>query len=120
MTNDTLYDRLGGEDAIEAVVDRFYERLLDDDQVNGFFEDTDVNELRAHQAQFISAVTGGPVDYTGAEMEEAHAHLAIDERDFEIVAVHLDETLGEFDVPDDERETVMAEISSYEDAIVTA
>lgn len=115
----TLYDRLGGEDAIAAVVDRFYERLTNDERVAHFFDDIDVQRQIAHQTKFISAVTGGPVEYTGDEMAEAHDHLAIDEEDFEVVAAHLNESLAEFDVDRPDRENVMAEIASYEDDIVS-
>lgn len=119
MGEQTLYERLGGEDAIGTVVERFYERLTNDERVAHFFEDIDVQRQIAHQTQFISAVTGGPVEYTGDEMAAAHDHLDIDEEDFEIVAAHLDESLAEFDVDDRDRENVMAEIASYEDDIVS-
>ncbi|WP_306054938.1 group I truncated hemoglobin [Natronococcus wangiae] len=114
--SDTLYDRLGGWDAIAAVVDRFYERMLEDDRVAHFFEDIDVQRQRAHQTQFLSAVAGGPVDYTGRDMEAAHAHLDIGRTEFDVVATHLEE----FDVDERDREAVLSEFGSYEDAIVTA
>lgn len=116
----TLYERLGGQEGIAAVVDRFYERVMDDDRLVHFFEDVDMERQRAHQTQFLSSVTGGPVEYSGAEMEEAHDHLDIDGRDFEAIATHLDETLQEFDVSEEDREVVQAEIERYEDAIVSA
>lgn len=118
--SETLYERLGGEDAIAAVVDEFYDRVLADEQVAHFFEDVDMQQQRAHQTQFISSVTGGPVEYTGEEMEAAHEHLEIGPADFEAIATHLDETLAEFDVDEEDREAVLEEIASYRDDIVTA
>ncbi|TYL39779.1 group 1 truncated hemoglobin [Natronococcus pandeyae] len=118
--SDTLYDRLGGQDAIAAVVDRFYERMLEDDRVAHFFEDIDMQRQVAHQTQFLSAVTGGPVDYTGENMEAAHTHLDISRAEFAVVATHLEETLEEFEVDAHDREAVLSEVASYEDAIVTA
>ncbi|MDF9747701.1 group I truncated hemoglobin [Natrinema salsiterrestre] len=117
---ETLYERLGGEDAITAVVDEFYGRVMADDQVAGYFDDVDMQKQRAHQAQFISSVTGGPVEYSGGEMETVHADMGITPADFRAIATHLDDALAEFDVGEDDREAVLEEIASYQDAIVTA
>lgn len=64
----TLYERLGGHDSIEAVVSQFYEYVMADDLVNHYFEDTDLQRQIVHQIQFISSVTGGPVEYSGEDM----------------------------------------------------
>ncbi|WP_254766349.1 group I truncated hemoglobin [Salinilacihabitans rarus] len=118
--SDTLYDRLGGEDAIGAVVDRFYERVLDDERLAPFFEDVDMRGQRAHQTQFLCAVTGGPVEYTGRDMETAHAHLDVREEHFAAIVGHLAAALEEFDVDAADREAVLDAFGSYEDAIVSA
>ena len=118
--SETLYERLGGEESIAAVVDRFYDRVLADEQVAYYFDDTDMQAQRAHQTQFISSVTGGPVEYTGEEMEAAHEGMGITPADFRAIATHLDETLAEFDVADEDREAVLEEVASYRDAIITA
>ncbi|WP_408959937.1 group I truncated hemoglobin [Natrinema sp. 74] len=117
---DSLYERLGGEDAIAAVVDEFYDRVVADEQVADYFDDVDMQRQRAHQAQFISSVTGGPVEYTGAEMEAAHEGMGITPSDFRAIATHLDDALAEFDVDNDDREAVLEEIASYKSDIVTA
>ncbi|NHN57951.1 group 1 truncated hemoglobin [Halorussus rarus] len=116
----TLYERLGGRDAIAAVVESFYERVLDDERVAHFFEDADVASLRTHQTQFLASATGGPVEYDGADLETAHAHLDIGAQDFEIIAVHLDEALASFEVPDGERGEVLAAVGELEPAVVSA
>ena len=54
-----LYDRLGGQDAISKVVDVFYEKVLADETVNKFFEETDMEKQRRHQSLFISWALGG-------------------------------------------------------------
>lgn len=118
MTQNTLYEALGGEEAIEAVVDRFYERVLTDDQLAGYFEDTDVDELRAHQSAFLAYVTGGADDYEGRSMREAHAGLGITRGDFVAVADHLRTTLDELGVPDEHAEDVMTAVADLEDAVV--
>ncbi|MFC5366978.1 group I truncated hemoglobin [Salinirubrum litoreum] len=118
MTRATLYERLGGSDAIEAVVDEFYDRVLADAQLAPYFEDVDMARQRAHQTAFIAAVTGGPAEYDGDDMREAHAHLDLSESDFAAVAGHLDDALAECGVDDGDRETVVAEVASLEPAIL--
>lgn len=120
MSESTLYERLGEREAIAAVVDEFYDRVLADEELAGYFEDVDTQELRVHLTQFMSSVAGGPVEYDGDDMYTAHKHLGVTGRDFGRVAQHLDDALGEFDVPDAEREEVMEAVASYQDDIVTA
>jgi len=114
----TIYQAIGGRDAVEAVVDDFYERVLDDDQLTPYFEDTDMEDLRAHQVQFISAVAGGPVEYTGDDMREAHAHLDVEEADFDLVGRYLQETLSENGVPEEHVETIMAEVAALKTPVL--
>ena len=118
--SDTLYERLGGTDGIEAVVDEFYDRVVADEQVAYYFDDVDMQQQRAHQTQFISSVAGGPVEYTGDDMKTAHDHLGITPSEFEAIAGHLEDALVEFDVDEDDRQAVLEAVASYQDAIVTA
>lgn len=114
----TIYRDIGGRDAVEAVVDDFYERVLDDEQLTPYFEDTEMEDLRAHQVQFISAVAGGPVEYSGANMREAHAHLGIEEAHFDLVGRYLREALEENGVPDEHVEAIMSEVVALEDSVL--
>lgn len=116
----TLYERLGGEDSIESVVSEFYKYVMADDLVNHYFEDTDMQQQIIHQTQFISSVTGGPLEYSGEDMRAAHEGMGITKEEFNAIAGHLDTALKEFDVPEEDREAVLAEIASYEDDIVGA
>ncbi|WP_416838717.1 group I truncated hemoglobin [Haloferax sp. DFSO52] len=116
----SLYERLGGKDAIKAVVEEFYDRMLSDERVAHYFDDVDMARQKAHQTQFISSVTGGPVEYTGADMREAHDHLGLSRTDFEVTAGHLQATLESFDIPEDDIEEVMTAVAGLEEDIVTA
>ena len=117
--SETLYERLDGQDAIGQVVDQFYDRVMADEQVAHYFDDVDMETQRAHQTQSISAVAGGPVDYSGEDMETAHDDLGITKPDFYVIVEHLDATLREFDVAPEDREAVLEAIAQYEDDIVT-
>jgi hemoglobin len=116
--NRSVYDEIGGREAIDAVVSDFYDRVLADDQLAEFFEGFDMAELHAHQVQFISSVAGGPVSYTGGEMREAHASLDIEEEDFDAVATHLDIALRENGVRDENVAAIMTEVAALEDPIL--
>ena len=89
----SLYERLGGEDAIVIAVEAFYERVLADPYLAPLFAQTDMRWLRTRQAQFLVQATGGPAVYGGPPMKAAHAHLVIEEEHFDRVAAHLDATL---------------------------
>ncbi len=101
MNGTTLYQRVGGEAAIQAAVDRFYERVLADPALSPFFTGVNMSRLKAHQFAFLSQALGGPKQYSGASMRDAHSKLAIEQRHFDSVAVHLVETLRELGVPED-------------------
>ena len=116
----TLYERLGGETAIAAVVDDFYERVLADERLAHFFAETDMEKQRAHQTQFLSAVAGGPVEYTGEDMAAVHARLEIDDADVDAIATRLEETLVAFDVDERDRADVLEAFESYREPVVSA
>ncbi|MFC4551058.1 MULTISPECIES: group I truncated hemoglobin [Halorussus] len=118
--DETVFDRLGGQDAVKNVVNDFYDRVLTDERVVHHFEDSDTTELRAHQVQFISAVTGGPVQYTGDDMEEAHEGMGITDGEFDVIAKHLDTALDENEIADEDREQVLNEVKALQPEIVEA
>jgi hemoglobin len=120
VSEPTLYERLGEREGIGAVVDEFYDRVLADDDLVAYFEDSDPAALRRHQTQFLSHVAGGPVEWDGDDMATAHDHLGVTPADFQRVAGHLDDALRELDVPDAEREEVMDAVASMEEAVVSA
>ena len=119
-SDDTLYERLGGREAVEAVVDEFYDRVLADEDLQPYFGEIDTDELREHQKDFISYATGGYDDYEGPSMYEAHAHLNVTDEAFDRVAEHLDASLRACGVSDSNREELMAEVASLRDEVVTA
>ncbi len=115
---ETLYRQIGGREAIEHVVDDFYDRVLADDDLVEYFEGMDMAELRAHQVQFVSAVAGGPVDYSGANMREAHSHLDISEADFDAVGRYLEAALVDAGVNEENVEAIMSEVVALKEPIV--
>ncbi len=95
----TIYDRIGGREAIEAVVEDFYVRVLADDQLCGFFSGTNMNRLKGRQVEFFADALGGPEPYTGASMKQVHQGRGITMRHFSLVAGHLADALAAAGVP---------------------
>jgi hemoglobin len=90
----TIYDRIGGHEALEVVVDDFYVRVLADGQLSGFFTGTNMNRLKGKQVEFFAAALGGPEPYTGAPMKQVHQGRGITMHHFSLVAGHLAEALA--------------------------
>ena len=117
----TLYKRLGGYDAIAAVVDDFLGRLLTDAKLGRFFtgfSEDSKKRVRQLIVDQLCAATGGPCVYIGRDMKKAHAGAGISEADWQTAVSHLTATLEKFRVPDKERSEVLAAISSMKSDIV--
>lgn len=115
---DTIYTQIGGQEALEAVVADFYDRVLADDDLAGFFNGTNMNRLKGKQVEFFAAALGGPEPYTGAPMRQVHQGRGITMHHFTLVAGHLAESLTAAGVPDDVTEQILAAISPLSDDIV--
>jgi hemoglobin len=114
----TLYEQLGGAEAIGAVVDDFYARVLADDGLRPVFAGVDMNRLRHHQARFIGYALGGPNQYAGRSMRVAHAGLGISAAQFAAVAGHLTASLGAFAVPSHLIDQVIAHVARLKGDVV--
>ncbi len=117
-TSTTLYEKLGGQQAIEQVVDDFYNSVLADDTVKHFFDHTDMKKQRGHQTAFISYALGGPRQYTGRSMEKAHEGLNLQPEHFDAIAKHLGEALAIHGVSQEDINTVLAHVSTLRDSVL--
>lgn len=100
MNQTSLYDRLGGEAAVDAAVDIFYRKVLSDPRISHFFDTVDMDRQRAKQKSFLTVAFGGPNQYSGKDMRAAHAHMKLTEAHFDAVMENLGGTLKELGVPD--------------------
>lgn len=114
----TLYEQLGKQEGISAVVDDFYERVLADPLLKPVFASTDMDQLRRHQAAFITFAVGGPNNYNGRNMQKAHEGLNITPEQFQAVAHHLTESLKKFDVADEAITKVINTVASLKDDVI--
>ena len=114
-----LYERLGGADAVNAAVDIFYRKMLADDRVNYFFDNTDMDRQIAKQKSFLTMVFGGPNNYTGKDMREGHKHLTgLNDTHVDAVIELLGETLKELGVGDEDIGEVAALANSVRDDVL--
>lgn len=105
----SLFERIGGMDAVKAAVDIFYEKVLEDDIINHFFTKTDMKLQKRKQMAFLAYAFGGPVTYSGKNMREAHAKLdGLNENHFNSVAGHLVATLEELNITQELIDKVVA------------
>lgn len=117
----SLYEKLGGRDAVNAAVDIFYRKMLSDGRVSGFFDNTDMDKQIDKQKAFLTMAFGGPNNYTGLDMASAHKHLVergLNDTHVDIVIEHLGATLKELGVPDDAIAEVAGIANSVRDQVL--
>ena len=117
----SLYERVGGYDALAAVVDDFIVRLVTDKQFEKFFagaSNDSKKRIRQHILDQFCAATGGPCVYTGREMKTAHGGLGITNAEWDAAAKHLGASLDKFKVPEKEKGEILAFVTGLKKDIV--
>ena len=123
MNKKTLYERLGGYDAIAAVVDALMVRIKDDDKLRRFYDHRGADGIAREQqllVDFLCASTGGPMVYTGRDMKPLHVGMRLDEEDWKRAMDHLTAVLDDFEVPEQEKGEVMSFHENLKSEIVEA
>ena len=115
----SIYEAIGGEPALVAVVDDFYVRVLADPQLTGFFAGANMPKLKGRQVEFFAAALGGPDAYQGVGMREVHAGRGISQADFDRVAFHLAAALAAAGVPAETIGAIASAIVPLADDIVS-
>lgn len=103
----SLYERLGGQAAVEAVVKDFAGRVLADARINKKFAKSNADRLVTNLIDFVCAATGGPCEYKGLSMKEAHKNMAVTEGEFNALVEDLVATLNHFKVPEKEQKELL-------------
>ena len=110
MSDTSLYQRLGGYDAIAAVVAALMVRIKDDDKLRRFYDHRGADGIAREEqllVDFLCASSGGPMVYTGRDMKTVHVGMRLDEEDWRRAMAHLSATLEAFEVPAREKDEVM-------------
>ncbi|ACK64291.1 globin [Rippkaea orientalis PCC 8801] len=120
----TLYERLGGEAAINLAVDKFYQKVLADERINHFFANLDMKQQIKHQKAFMTYAFGGGNNWNGRSMRQAHQKLVeekgLTDIHFDAVAEDLVATLVELKIPQeliDEVVQIVGSVSHRNDVL---
>lgn len=116
-TEPSLYDRIGGEAAIEAITKAFYERVLADEELRPFFENTAMEKQICMQREFLSSALDGPVVYSGRPLSHAHQERGIKSRHFARFVGHFLDTLKAFGVSDEIADEVISRLNTRHNEI---
>ena len=103
MSQKSLYERLGGKEAITAVVDDFVGRVAADNRINKFFAKADIPRLKSQLVNQICEASGGPCKYTGRDMKAVHKGMGVTGEAFDALVGDLVATLDKFKVPAKEK-----------------
>jgi len=114
----SLYERLGGQDALAAVVDDFVARCAKDGRINGKFAKTDIPRLKKMLIDQVCEATGGPCVYTGRDMKETHAGMGVTSGEFDALVEDLVASLDHFDVPKADQGELLGLLASMQNSIV--
>jgi hemoglobin len=114
----SLYARLGGKQAITAVVDQFVANVANDSRINGRFTTTDIPQLKRHLVDQVCMASGGPCTYTGREMKTTHAGMRISTADFNALVEDLVSALNKFQVPETEKKELLGLLGPMKKDIV--
>jgi hemoglobin len=114
----SLYAQIGGRESIAAVVEAFYVRVLADETLADMFTGLDMERQRRHLAAFLIAALGGPNEYRGRVLRQAHQGLGITPEQFGAVAGHLQATLAAFAVSEPLIATILGAVAGMQGDIV--
>lgn len=113
----SLYERIGGSDAVERLVGAFYKRVLADPELLRFFQDTPTDKLERMQQEFFSAALGGPITYTGRPIGYVHHQLHLKPPHLARFLDHLLATLKDRELSEEDIYAVISRINKYADEI---
>lgn len=115
----SIYDQIGGAFSVSTAVDRFYDKVLADPSLRGYFSGKDLTRIKSHQRAFLRVALGGPDGYSGRELAVAHAGLGVTSGAFYAVLRHLTATLTELQVPPDLTRAIVGKLSPLASEVVS-
>ena len=118
LAEKSLYERLGGKPAIQAVVDDFVANVAADTRINRYFANANIPRLKAQLVDQICEATGGPCKYTGQNMKDAHRGMGITSAAFDALVEDLVKTLNKFNVPEKEKGELLGALGPMKKEIV--
>ena len=114
---ETLFDRIGGDQAIAELIHQFYDRVVADPELKPFFTQSSMEKIRRMQREFFSAALDGPISYTGKPLGHVHHGRGITKHHFALYVGHLILTLEGLDIDEQDVQDVISRINTYADEI---
>lgn len=114
----SIYEDIGGREAIEQAVERMYDHILADERLAPYFDESNMTSLINHQSSFIAMVAGGP-DYHH-HIPETHAHMTLRDEHFDAVLGHLHTAFAECGIDEQAIQQLKSQLESYRTSTVTA
>lgn len=113
-----LYERLGGKDAIVAVIDAFVANVAADDRINKHFANTDIPHLKTLLVEQVCEATGGPCKYSGRDMKTTHTGMKLTDADFDATVEAMVKALDGAGVQQKEKDELLGALASMKGDIV--
>lgn len=114
----SLFQRIGGEQAIGPLVDEFYERIINDENLAPFFKNSSVDHIRTMQREFLTVALGGDPVYSGRPLAHVHHGRGIKPSHFQLFVDHLGKVLEAHGIAEEEMVEVIEHVNTYVDEIV--
>lgn len=114
----SLYERLGGKDAIVAVIDAFVANVAADDRINKHFANTDIPHLKTLLVEQVCQATGGPCKYSGRDMKTTHTGMKLTDADFDATVEAMVKALDGAGVQQKEKDELLGALASMKGDIV--
>ena len=116
----SLYDQLGGFSSVRKLVSSFYDKVLDDEDVAPFFENTSMSDLIDHQTKFWAALLGGPASYTDEQLYAIHETMGVKDNHFETILELAIETLEDQGIDQKHIDDIAEQLKAHRPNIVIA
>ena len=116
-TQQTLFERIGGDQAVTELIHNFYDRVVADPELKPFFKNASIAKIRRMQREFFSAALDGPMTYTGKPLGYVHHGRGITKHHFALYVGHLINALEQLEVTEQDLQDIISRINTYADEI---
>lgn len=116
-TDDQLFERLGGAEGLQSLVEAMYARVFADPKLAPFFKHTSVERLHRMQFQFLASALDGPVEYTGAELGAIHTGRGVTGAHFAAFCGHFADTLEAAGIAGADVDSCLGRLATYKDKV---
>ena len=118
---ETLFEKIGGKNAVELASIKLYYHILEDERIKDFFKDIDLKKQSTKMTAFLTYIFGGPSLYTGRNMRKAHKNVVeqgLNDEHVDAMLENVHTTLNEMEIPVDLQKQVLARLEKHRDDVL--